>query len=288
MVLTNANVDSINFGNRGALSISGMKFHDLDGNGQKDDDEPTLSGWDIQLKDSSDNLLQTATTSSEPGQEGGYEFVDLQPGTYRVYEVQQTGWVRTVPVQEYYTVTLTTSPSRENIFGNKLLAISGVKFEDLNGNSAKDSDDPGLEGWTIKLKKDGTEVASTSTNTDGTYSFTGIAPGSYTVEEDSKQGWAQSYPAGNVYIVVVSSTGHITITKTDLTSVASTEVNFGNVPTASISGMKFEDLNGNGAKDSGEPGLEDWTIKLKKEDHRSRQYSDGCRWSLFVYRHHTR
>ena len=265
VVLTNANVDSINFGNRGAFSISGMKFHDLDGNGQKDDDEPTLSGWDIQLKDSSDNLLQTATTSSEPGQVGEYEFVDLQPGTYRVCEVQQTGWVRTVPVQEYYTVTLTTSPSIGNIFGNDLLAISGVKFEDLNCNSARDSDEPGLEGWTIKLKKDGTEVASTPTITGGAYSFTGITPGSYTVEEVSKQGWAQTYPAGNVYIVVVSNTGQVTVTKTDQTSVASTEVNFGNIPTDSISGMKFEDLNGNGAKDSGEPGLEGWTIKLKKE-----------------------
>ena len=169
-----------------------------------------------------------------------------------------------------------------------LLAISGVKFEDLNGNSAKDRDEPGLEGWTIKLKKDGTEVASTLTITGGAYSFTGITPGSYTVEEVSKQGWAQTYPAGNVYIVVVSNAGQVTVTKTDQTSVASTEVNFGNVPTASISGMKFEDLNGNGAKDSGEPGLEGWTIKLKKGYHRSRQHSDGCRWSLFVYRHHTR
>ncbi len=264
VVLTNVNVDSINFGNRGALSISGIKFNDLDGDGTKDTGESCLSGWDIQLKDSSDYLLQTATTSFELGQEGSYEFVNLQPGTYRVYEVQKPGWVRTVPVQEYYSVTLTNSPSGGNIFGNNLLAISGVKFEDLNGNSAKDSDEPGLEGWTIKLKRDGTEVASTLTITGGAYSFAGITPGSYTVEEVSKQCWAQTYPAGNVYIVVVSNTGQVAVTKTDQTSVASTEVNFGNVPTASISGMKFEDLNGNGAKDSGEPGLEGWTIKLKK------------------------
>jgi len=264
VVLTNVNVDSINFGNRGSLSISGIKFNDLDSDGTKDTGESCLSGWDIQLKDSSDNLLQTATTSSEPGQEGRYEFVNLQPGTYRVYEVQKPGWVRTVPVQEYYSVTLTTYPSSGNIFGNNLLAISGVKFEDLNGNSAKDSDEPGLEGWTIKLKKDGTEVASTPTIAGGAYSFAGITPGSYTVEEVSKQGWAQTYPAGNVYIVIVSNTGQVAVTKTDQTSVASTEVNFGNVPTASISGMKFEDLNGNGAKDSGEPGLEGWTIMLKK------------------------
>ncbi len=132
-------------------------------------------------------------------------------------------------MQEYLSVTLTTSPSKENIFGNNLLAISGVKFEDLDGNSAKDSDEPGLEGWTIMLKKDGTEVASTLTVAGGAYSFTCITPGTYTVEEVSKQGWAQTYPAGNVYMVVVSNTDQVTVTNEDQTSVMSTEVNFGNV-----------------------------------------------------------
>ena len=113
------------------------------------------------------------------------------------------------------------------------------------------------------LKKGFTEVASTQTVTGGAYSFTGITPGSYTVEEVSKQGWAQTYPAGNVYTVVVSNTDQVTVTKADQTSVTSTEVNFGNVPTVSISGMKFEDLNGNGQKDADEKGLKDWTIRLQ-------------------------
>jgi hypothetical protein len=34
----------------------------------------------------------------------------------------------------------------------------------------------------------------------------------------------------------------------------------------SISGQKFEDLNGNGTKDTGEPGLQGWTITLTKPD----------------------
>ena len=125
------------------------------------------------------------------------------------------------------------------------------------------ADEPGLEGWTIKLKKGITEVASTQTVAGGAYSFTGITPGSYTVEEVSKHGWAQTYPAGNVYTVVVINTDQVTVTKADQTSVTSTEVNFGNVPTASISGMKFEDLNGNGQKDAEEKGLKDWTIRLQ-------------------------
>ncbi|OPY54449.1 MAG: Cna protein B-type domain protein [Methanosaeta sp. PtaU1.Bin112] len=252
------------FGNN-QLAISGMKFHDKNANGQKEDDEPPLSSWEIQLKDESDNLLQTVTTSSEAGKEGSYKFVELQPGTYRVYEVQQDGWVRTAPAEEYHTVTLTNMPSRGNMFGNVIASeLSGMKFEDLNANGAKDSGEPGLSGWTIKLMKEGTMVESQVTAADGTYSFSSIVPGSYTVEEAAQSGWTQSYPAGNIYSAV-SSSGQIKITKADLSEVSATEVDFGNFRTTGFSGMKFEDLNGNGAKDAGEPGVSGWTIKLMKE-----------------------
>jgi protocatechuate 3,4-dioxygenase beta subunit len=238
------------FGNN-QLAISGMKFYDKNANGQKDADEPPLSGWEIQLKDESDNLLQTATTSSDPGEEGVYEFVDLQPGTYRVYEVQKTGWVRTAPAGEYHTVTLTNMPSRGNLFGNNQVKISGIKFEDLNGNGAKDAGEPGIVDWTIKLKKAGTEVDSTLTAADGSYSFTGIAPGSYTIEETAQSGWTQSYP--------LSGTHTITLASGDA---GASNLDFGNYRTTGLSGLKFEDRNGNGAKDTGEPGLVGWTIRL--------------------------
>ncbi|MDD4447837.1 MAG: SdrD B-like domain-containing protein, partial [Methanothrix sp.] len=231
------------FGNN-QLAISGMKFHDKNANGVMDDGEPGLSGWEIQLKDSSDNLLQTATTSSEPGKEGVYEFVDLQPGTYLVYEVQKSGWVRTVPEQEYHTVTLTNMPSRGNLFGNDLVKISGTKFEDFNGNGAKDSGELGLSGWTIRLTKEGTEVANTVTAADGSYSFTGIAPGSYTVEEAAHAGWTQSYPLSGTHTFSLASGES-----------GRSGLDFGNFRPTGFAGTKFEDLNGNGAKDSGEPGL---------------------------------
>ncbi|MDD2837004.1 MAG: SdrD B-like domain-containing protein, partial [Methanothrix sp.] len=240
------------FGNN-QLAISGLKFHDKNANGQRDADEPPISGWDIQLKDESDNLLQTVATSFEPGKEGTYEFVDLQPGTYRVYEAQRNGWVRTAPAEEYYTVTLTNMPSRGNLFGNVIASgFSGAKFEDLNGNGAKDSDEPGLAGWTIKLLKDGTEIASTQTHSGGAYSFVDIAPGSYTVEEVPQDGWTQSYPSTGTYAITLISGVP-----------GPTDLDFGNYRT-NFSGMKFEDSNGNGAKDGDEPGLEGWTIKLMK------------------------
>jgi hypothetical protein len=44
---------------------------------------------------------------------------------------------------------------------------------------------------------------------------------------------------------------------------------------AKVSGMKFNDENGNGAKDGGEPGLEDWTIYAAQEQEKFDVNSDG-------------
>ena len=93
-----------------------------------------------------------------------------------------------------------------------------MKFEDSNGNGAKDSGEPGLEGWTVRLMKNRAELAGTVTSADGSYSFTGIVPGSYTVEETAQAGWLQTYPAapGTHAITLVSGVA------------GPTDINFGN------------------------------------------------------------
>ena len=67
--------------------------------------------------------------------------------------------------------------------------------------------------------------------------------------------WIQSYPANE--ICGPSAGGHaITLASTDVDS----GNDFGNFQKATKTGMKFDDLNANGVKDAGEPGLPDWTI----------------------------
>jgi len=107
-------------------------------------------------------------------------------------------------------------------------SISGMKFEDLNGNSAKDIGEPGLTGWIIKIMSGATEIASTQTDADGAYSFTDIAPGSYTIEEVAQSGWTQSYPAtpGTYPLTLVSGVAR------------PTNIDFGNYWSTGLSGMK--------------------------------------------------
>ena len=75
----------------------------------------------------------------------------------------------------------------------KFASISGQKFNDLNGNGTKDSNEPGIQGWVINLDKgiDGSVDLSTSTDVNGNYSFNNILADNYRVRETAKNGWVQ-------------------------------------------------------------------------------------------------
>jgi hypothetical protein len=156
-------------------------------------------------------------------------------------------------------------------------AISGYKWNDLDGDGVWDANEPGLSGWTIQLYKDdgdnvfdpgdslvGTRTTadgSTDANGDGTisaadlgfYKFAPVLRGTYFVREATPlpAGWSQTSPAGNLY-------GPLTIS--EVTS-SYTNKNFGNYQKAGISGTKYTDITGNGitADDTGLGGV---TIKL--------------------------
>lgn len=90
--------------------------------------------------------------------------------------------------------------------------ISGNVFNDLNKNDIKDSNDPGLSGWTIWLhfgnKKDGYDnpiVQTTTTDANGNYGFSNLALGKYFVEEKVQSGWKQT--SDDMRVTIGSTTG---------------------------------------------------------------------------------
>jgi hypothetical protein len=93
-------------------SLSGQKFHDLNGNGIFDPGEPGLAGWTLELSNG-----DSAVTDSN----GYYYFMNLPPGTYMVNEVMQPGWIQTAPSSGMHTVTLGSAQSISGLdFGNQL------------------------------------------------------------------------------------------------------------------------------------------------------------------------
>ncbi len=233
VTLTDSSVSDLNFGRMTGLSISGVKFNDLDGDSVRDSNEPGLAGWTI-------NLVGAA--SMETRADGSYSFTNLAPGTYTVTESGKPEWAQTAPTSGSYSVMLTDSSVIGRDFGNwKQMAVSGRVY-------SKD-DNQGLAGWTVRLKRTGNSEVSSTTGSDGSFSFSALSPGKYTLAEDLQPGWSAGDP--------LSGSRSIELTDSDLSG-----QDFGNIPGLSISGQKFNDLDGDGVKDDGETGMAGWTINL--------------------------
>jgi hypothetical protein len=193
-------VYDINFGNwlkRG--SIQGQKWHDLDGDGAKEIGEPGLPGWTIFIDANRNEVLDIDEFWTITDIDGHYGFFGLAPGNLSVEEVQQAGWQQTFAAA---TVTVLPGANVTGVdFGNLALpgSIHGQKFNDRNGDGSKDAGEPGLPGWTIYIDANGNSTfdvgeTSTTTNTEGFYSFEGLTYGQYTVAEVQQAGWEQTFP----------------------------------------------------------------------------------------------
>lgn len=241
-------------------AVSGMKYNDLNGNGAKDLGDVGLQNWLISLIDSNNNVVATKNTNNN----GKYSFVGIQQGTYTVKEDLQPGWTQTAPTPippGTHAITISAGERfTDKDFGNfKTGSISGVKYNDVNGNGIKDIGDLGIPGWTITLTGPSGTVSKV-TGPNGEYKFDGLLIGTYTVSETMPSGYIQTAPAVSTtgsatYIVPISTSGQ------DVP-----DQDFGNFKLGEVYGSKFEDLNANGIRDSGEVGLAGWNITINGTD----------------------
>ncbi|MFT4661689.1 MAG: hypothetical protein ACI8XB_001969 [Patiriisocius sp.] len=101
--------------------------------------------------------------------------------------------------------------------------ITGYKFIDINCNGVFDGADYPGENWTIELKDaNGNPLQSTTTDSNGYYSFSIPAPGIYLLNEILPPSTTQSFPVGNVHTVTIGAAQVIS------------SVNFGNCICESI------------------------------------------------------
>ncbi len=196
-----------------ASVVSGIKFNDLNGNGVMDASEPGLSGWTVYVDYNNNGIFESATEpSAVTGPGGTYTILGVTPGNWNVREVGQSGWTNSFPATSdifgrFQPVTVPSSGSVPGVdFGNfEQTSIHGYKFNDLNANGLNNSE-PRLAGWTIVLLgtngQGNAVLATTTTGGNGEYSFTGLAPGSYTVSEQGQTGWTQT--AGGATFILTS------------------------------------------------------------------------------------
>ena len=139
-------------------------------------------------------------------------------------------------------------------------------WNDLNGNGIQDAGEPGIPGVTVNLKDcAGHVLATTNTDANGLYQFAGLAPGNYNVQVVK--------PAG--YTFTVQNAGSDTAKDSDAdaagnmacTTLVSGETDLtwdaGLYQPATIGDFVWNDLNGNGIQDAGEPGIPGVIVNLE-------------------------
>ncbi len=244
------------FGNAKDSTIKVRKFEDKNGNGNKDSGEGWLNGWSFTLYNSNGDSIGSGSTSGSGSSAGTLTFGNLTSGTYTVTETLQMGYLSTTGLSQ--SIALGYDKTEEIKFGNaKLAEICVYKFEDLDGDGVKDDGEVFLPGWTFDLyDSQDNLLGSGITNANGKVSFWVFVPYDQT----------KTFKA-----VEIPQDSHYATTPTEQTTTPVgyggwAELFFGNAPYGEILVSKFEDLDGDGMRDWGEPPIPDWGFDLSQSE----------------------
>ena len=303
---------TVDFGFYKPARIGDKVFDDLNGDGIQDAGEPGIAGVIVKLLDGAGNPVlgptgQPVTTVTDAN--GNY-FFDVVPGTYIVEFVKPSGYdpsnpnAGTDPTKDS-NASVTTGRTQPITLGSgqtdntidagftKPLNLGNQVWEDTNNNGVKDAGEPIIAGATVKLyNAAGTTVlATTTTDANGLYIFTGLRAGDYVVGVTPGSTYVSSTGAGqeaNPNTNGDNNDNGITTTAGETRSgvvslAAGTEptgenpsnnpagtadnssnltVDFGFYKPARIGDKVFDDLNGDGIQDAGEPGIAGVIVKL--------------------------
>ena len=251
--------------------LSGKVYYDANDSSSYTDGEEGFKDITVELLRPDGSVVATTTTDAD----GNYSFTRLAAGDYTV-KVTKAGAIADLTQTEdpdatkdstSGTVTLNAgNPVQENInFGYvKKHSISGTVYLDQNRDKTKNTGDIAQSGVTVKLvDPSGNVVATTTTDADGNYSFSGLNDGTYTVQVDKTGPLASTEqtedPSGNGD----SRSQAITFTRSDPDV---TNVNFGYAEDYTVSGTVYYDKDRSQTLNNGEPGFNGVTVKLLGED----------------------
>ncbi len=251
-------VNDVNFGNyRLGCLLSGNVFEDLNKDSLFTPGEPPFTDPWIVLSDSTGSWVNDA----QPDSSGQFAFFAFGAGRYQLTEYLPPHWVSTVPGGRLPTYNIMVPP-KDTVFSGFIFgsyqvpptnsAIRGFAFNDLNRNGVPDDREPPIQNRLVSLNDSlGLYGATTFTDSLGRFSFENLTAEGYTVSLQGICGWQQSVPAGNYNIELDS--GQVI-----------DSIMFGSYQyfPGSISGTVYNDLNADGVRAPGEPGIGGFMIYL--------------------------
>ena len=271
-----------NAGVYGVGTLSGHVFLDQNGDGVQQAGDTNVSGLTVQLLDSTGTAITGKTTTTDST--GAYSFTNLAPGQYEVKFTNPAGDVvspvgananpaldsiaNSSGITPLATVTSGATTPNQNEGLYVPVSYSGHVFKDLNADGVQQSGDTNLSGVTVQLLDGlGNPISGKTTTTDsnGAYSFTNLAPGSYEAKVTPPAATPTVSPVGtnaDPAVDSVATSGGITPLATLTSGQSATNENAGLYAKGSLSGHAFFDNNGDGVQNGADNNLPGVTVQL--------------------------
>jgi hypothetical protein len=251
----------------GTGSLGDTVYNDTNGNSIQDTGEPGINGVTVNLAGAGpdgvfgtpDDITRTTTTDTN----GRYSFPGLPAGSYRVSANNPAGLTPTQTQPN--AVGLAAGQNIDTLdfgFTGQQGSIGDTVYNDTNGNNTQDTGETGISGVTVNLVGAGPDgqfgtaddlTRTTTTNGNGIYSFPGLAAGNYRVTVNNPAGLTATQTQPNA--IALGNNQNINTVDFGFTRQSS--------GVSSIGDIVFNDTNGNGVQDQGEPGISGVTINLR-------------------------
>lgn len=150
-------------------------------------------------------------------------------------------------------------------------SLGDFVWADLNANGCQDANEPGVPGVTVTLfNGSNTQVGQTTTNANGRYSFTNLAPGDYYVVFGQPTGYAFTAAKKAACGEAGDSDANTSTGRTQTVTLAGNQnyvdLDAGLIQRACLSGFVYVDNDDSGTKDAGEAGIPSVTVTLTGTD----------------------
>jgi hypothetical protein len=275
--------------------IAGRVWNDENENGIREGNEVGVNGITVKLINSSDEVIAQTVTRDIGGVAGIYQFPFVVTGTYHLLFEPGIEYLATLPdaggddtidsdvtgANGPFTTsdfTLTSSGIMNLDLGIVEIIetgeISGRLWSDENSNGIREGTEPGVNGLNVILyNNNGVEVASTVSSTlngiEGRYLFENIEVGDYYIRFELTSAYASTIgDVGNDDTIdsdITGANGVLTTATFTLTAAGVMNIDAGLISFGDIAGRVFLDANGNGIKNTGEPGRNGVMVILYNE-----------------------